>query len=82
MIDMTQTIGQLLNWDFETSDRLEIRDKNNNLIYFENSNGYWSKFEYDSQNRETYWETSRGYWAKWEYDSQGNEIYYESSSKT
>jgi hypothetical protein len=38
----------------------EIRDKNNNRIYYENSNGFWSKIEYDSNNNVIYWEDSYG----------------------
>ena len=59
---MTQTIGQFLNWDFETIGRLEIRDTNNNLIYFENSDRFWIKYEYDSEGNKIYWEDSSGDW--------------------
>ena len=55
-----QTIGQWLNWDFETNDDLKIKDKNGKLIYWENSYGYWSKWEYDSQGNEIYWENPSG----------------------
>ena len=77
---MTQTIGQLLNWDFEANGNLEIKDKNGRRIYFEVSDGYWSKREYDSQGKGIYYETSDGYWVKWEYDSNGNVIYFENSN--
>ena len=56
-----------------------IKDKNGNLIYYEDSNGYWWKMEYDSNGNEIYFENSYGYWWKREYDSNGNEIYYEDS---
>jgi len=58
----------------------EIKDKNGNPIYFENSDGYWSKREYDSSGKLIYWEDSNGYWAKSEFDSNGNEIYLENSN--
>lgn len=58
----------------------EIRDSKDNLIYFENSAGGWTRREYDSEGREIYFETSAGYWSKREYDSSGNEIYYENSN--
>jgi len=77
-----KTIAQLINWDFETNGRLEIKDKNGNRIYLELSNGYWSKMEYNSQEKEIYYENSQGFWAKWEYDSEGNEIYYKNSNGT
>jgi len=76
---MTQTIAQQIKWDFKTNGYLEILDKDNNLIYFENSNGYWAKREWDSQGNRIYFETSNGYWAKQEWDSQGNRIYFEDS---
>jgi len=61
----------------------EIKDKNGNKIYFENSDGYsdgyWSKREYDSNGKEIYFENSEGSWEKSEYDSNGNLIYYENS---
>jgi hypothetical protein len=60
----------------------EIKDSEGNLIYFENSSGYWAKREYDSNGNRIYWETSDGYWAKHEFDSKGNEIYLENSNGT
>jgi len=58
----------------------KIKDSKGNLIYFEISNGYWSKREYDSDNKEIYFENSEGCWEKYEYDSKGNLIYYENSN--
>ena len=58
----------------------EIKDKNNNLIYIENSNGYWCKREYDSNNNIIYYEDSSGYWLKREFDKNNNEIYWEESN--
>ena len=76
---MTQTIAQQIKWDFKTNGELVIKDKNGKRIYFENSNGYWAKWEYDSQGKEIYYENSNGYWAKYEYNSQGIKIYFEDS---
>ena len=73
------TIGQQIKWDFETNGELEIKDKNGNLIYYEDSTGFWTKREYDSQSNQIYFENSKGFWAKREYDSQGNKMYYENS---
>ena len=50
-----------------------VKDKNGNVIYHENSSGYWSKVEYDSNGNEIYYENSNGYWSKVEYDSNGND---------
>jgi len=37
-----------------------IKDKNGNIIYWEESNGYWNKREYDSNGNEIYFENSDG----------------------
>jgi hypothetical protein len=58
----------------------EIKDKNNNEIYFEQSNGFWWKREYDKNNNPIYWEESNGYWEKQEFDKNNNEIYFETST--
>ena len=57
---MAQTFGQFIKWDFEANGELEIKDKNGNLIYFENSNGDWAKREYDSRDNIIYLEGSNG----------------------
>lgn len=56
-----------------------IKDKNGNTIYYEDSDGFWSRYEYDSNDKEIYYENSNGFWSKNEYDSNGNKIYYEAS---
>ena len=38
----------------------EIKDKNNNLIYWEDSEGYWCKREFDSNCNRIYCEYSDG----------------------
>ena len=38
-----------------------VYNTNGNLIYIENSNGYWIKKEYDINNNLIYYETSNGY---------------------
>ena len=57
----------------------EIKDENGSEIYFEDSDGYWFKKEFDSKGNDIYYENSTGYWSKYEYDTQGNEIYLEDS---
>jgi hypothetical protein len=72
-----QTIAQFLNVkDFP----FQIKDKNSNQIYYENSDGFWCKSEYDDQGNVIRCEDSNGFWSKWERDDQGNEIYYEDSN--
>ena len=55
-----KTIAQQIKWDFKTNGDLEIKDKNGNRIYWENSNRDWAKWEYDSQSNEIYFENSYG----------------------
>ena len=74
-----QTIGEWLNWDFKANGDLEIKDKNGKEIYYEDSNKFWAKWEYDSKGA-FYHEDSNKYWAKWELDSQGKVIYCEDSN--
>ena len=55
-----------------------INDKNDNLIYFETSGGFWIKYEYDlTLNKMTRFENSDGLWSKFEYDSEGHCVYIE-----
>jgi hypothetical protein len=58
----------------------KIKDSEGKEIYWETSDGYWAKREYDSNGNRIYYEDSDGYWAKHEFDSKGNEIYYENST--
>jgi hypothetical protein len=52
------TIAQLLKHDFKSKGSLYLYDTNGNIIYCENSNGYWSKYEYDSNKKQIYYENS------------------------
>ena len=40
---------------------IKIKDEKGNETYFENSDGYWSRYEYDENGNQTYYETSTGY---------------------
>ena len=74
---MSKTIAQQLNIkEFF----FEIKDKEGRVVYFEDSNNFWVKREYDLNDNYIYHERSSGYWVKREYDySNNNEIYYEDS---
>lgn len=48
-------------------------------VYYENSEGYCFKREYDADGNRTYYEDSYGFWLKCEYDANGKETYYEDS---
>ena len=58
-----------------------IRDKNRNIIYSEDSTGYWVRREFDSNGNIIYSEDSDGYWVRREFDSNGNIIYSETSEE-
>ena len=57
-----------------------ILDENGNNIYMEDSEGYWSRREYDKRDNPIYYENSDGYWEKKEYKKNGKLIYYEDST--
>lgn len=39
---------------------IEINDANGNQTYYEDSNGFWGKREYDAKGNQTYYEDSEG----------------------
>lgn len=55
-----KTIAQQINWDFKTNGKLVIKDKKGNRIYFELADGFWARYEYDSQGKQIYFENSDG----------------------
>jgi hypothetical protein len=73
---MKETIAQFLK--IQTFP-FRIKDENGNEIYYENSDGYWCKREYNNEGHEIYSKESNRRWVKREYDDQGNTIYYENS---
>jgi hypothetical protein len=52
-----KTIAQQLN---VTEFPFQIKNKNGNKIYYEDSDGYWYKKEYDSNGNKIYYEDSNG----------------------
>ena len=52
-----KTIAQQLN---VTEFPFEIKDENGNEIYYEDSDGFWVKQEWDSQGNRIYYEDSDG----------------------
>jgi hypothetical protein len=73
-----KTVAQVLKHDF-SKDNLYLYNSNGNIIYYEDSDGYWVKQEFDSNGKLIYCEDSYGYWWKQEYDSNNNRIYLEDS---
>ena len=71
-----KTIAQQLNVkDFP----FIINDKDGNKIYFEDSDNFWVKSEFDKDGNEIYYEDSGNFWVKREFDKDGNIIYYKNS---
>ena len=56
---------------------IEIKDTHGNETYYENSDGFWWRYEYDEKGNLTYSENSDGYWYRWVYDEDSNETYIE-----
>ena len=57
-----------------------VYNTNNNLIYWEDSNGSWGKYEYDTNGNNIYYENSTGSWSRREYDANSNLMYLENSN--
>jgi hypothetical protein len=68
------TIAQQLK---ATKFPFKLYNEKGKLIYYEDSTGFWEKYQYDERGNQTYYENSIGYWVKSEYDEQGNHTYYE-----
>ena len=71
-----KTIAQFLGI---TKFPFEIKDEQGKIIYFEDSEGYWTKREYDDKGNKTRFENSNGFWWKQEYDANGKETLFENS---
>jgi hypothetical protein len=73
---MKQTIAQTLGIkEFP----FIVRNDNGNVIYMEQENGFWERWEVDLEGRELYYEDSDGFWEKSEWGSKGRQIFYENS---
>ena len=59
---------------------LKLYDADGNKIYYEDSSGWWAKYEYDADGNEIYYGNCRDYWAKYEFEANGNVIYWEDSN--
>ena len=74
---MNKTIAQQLNiTDFPFT----VEDKDGNRVYWEDSDGWWEKREFDDANDLVYSEDSDGVFEKHRYDDYGNQIYFERST--
>ena len=59
---------------------IEIKNSKGKLTYYEGSNGFLIKHEYDSSGNTTYCEHGSGFWEEREFDSKGRETYYANSN--
>lgn len=50
---------------------IEIYDANGKATYFEDSDGYWERFEYNAEGRPTYSENIDEFWQKWGRSTNG-----------
>jgi hypothetical protein len=57
-----------------------IKDRNGNQIYYEDSNGFWVKREWNENGKQIYYEDSHKHWYEAEYDWKGNLVYYLNSN--
>ena len=62
MIDLKLSNGTKLDIAYP----IELKDKNGNFVYSQDSDGNWGKREY-TDGECTYWEDSYGYWVKREF---------------
>jgi hypothetical protein len=58
---------------------IDIEDEKGNSTYYETSDGFWLRCEYDENGNQTYYENSDGNWYRCEYDENGKETYCEDS---
>jgi len=58
---------------------IEIRGANGYLTYYENSDGYCERYEWDANGNLTYFEDSSDFWCRYERGANGEVTYYENS---
>jgi len=74
-------LGEFFNHDFEKG-CFRLCDSRGHVVYSEDSDNNWYRYELDSEGRVVYYEDSSKFWSRYERDSAGNETYYESSYGT
>ena len=70
------TIAKQLNVDYFP---FEIYDRYWFLIYYEEEDGKWVRYENDLEGFPVYSEESSGYWIKSKYNEMGSLLYWENS---
>lgn len=56
-----------------------IKNNQDKVTYYEKSNGFWARSEYDAKGKVTYYEDSKGDWCRYEYNEASKITYYEDS---
>ena len=59
---------------------IKLYDKEGKDVYYEDSNGYWQKYEYNRDGKQVYREDSCGYWWRCEYSQAGKAVYFKDST--
>ena len=54
---------------------IEINDANGKATYYEDSEGFWQRWERNANGKVAYYEDSDGEWARYEYDANGKVTY-------
>jgi len=55
-------LAKFFGHDFDDDGEFELCNPNGNRIYYENSDVFWSKCEYDTNDNRIYYENSDGFW--------------------
>jgi hypothetical protein len=53
-----------------------IKDRNGNVVYYQDGSGYWIEAEYNKFGLQTHYRNSDGTWYKKEYDECGRQTYF------
>ena len=59
---------------------IRIWDAKGYQTYYEDSTGYWDKYEWDGNGRATHYEDCDDYWERYERDVKGRPTYHEDSN--
>ena len=59
----------------------KLYDKNGSLIFREDSDGSWARYERDENGKLTFYEDSNKFWKRLEHDKDGKLTFYEDSNK-
>ena len=55
---------------------ITVKDRNDNVVYYQDGDGYWLESEYNKFGLQTCYRNSKGTWYKKEYDECGRQTYF------